>query len=178
MIEPVTPPIVTPAPPAPTETPGRTVPLSDLLEERKKRQDAEARATTLEKESQDRLTAQLVEQGKYKDLADQRAEKLAELQPKADQVESYEKTLLGVLTAQVESLPEDKRGLVPEALSTQQKLDWLSKNAAILKAPAAFDIGAGRHGGDEDKKKIELTPEEIQTAKQFGVTPEDYQKFK
>ena len=172
----ITPPVETPTPPV-AETPGRTVPLSDLLEERKKRQDAEARATTLEKESQDRLTAQLIEQGKYKDLADQRAEKLAELQPKADQIDAYEATLKKVLDAQVAAIPEDRRALLPEALTTQGQLDWIAKNAAILKAPTAFDIGAGRQGGGEDNK-VKLTPEEHAMAVKGGMTDEEYAKFK
>jgi hypothetical protein len=153
------------------------IPLSRLNEEIEKRKAAELKATTLETESAARLEEQLKEQGKYKEIAEQRAQKLAELEPKANQVNSMESTLKSVLAAQIESLPEDKRVLVPEELTTQQKLNWLAKNAAILKAPAAFDIGAGKHGGSGEES-VELTQEEIQSAKQFGMDPKEYAKFR
>ena len=83
-------------------------------------------------------------------------------------IPAYEETLTKVLAAQVAELPEDKRGLVPDALTTQQKLDWIAKNAAILKAPAPFDIGAGSRGGSQ--KPVNITAEQHEMAVRFGMS--------
>jgi phage I-like protein len=40
-----------------------------------------------------------------------------------------------------------------------------------------FDIGAGKRGVKPEKTP-ELTPEELQAAKHFGMTPEEYAKYK
>ncbi len=69
------------------------------------------------------------------------------------------------------------RGLVPDELSTQQKLQWLSKNKALLVKPKPVDIGAGKQGGGAPVG-VELTQEEIQIAKSFGMSPDDYAKHK
>lgn len=140
---------------------------NELAKKLKEREDADKADTE----------KRLAEQNEFKTIADNRAKELAELKPKAAQVEAYEKTLQEVLDAQVKDIPEDKRGLIPDELTTQQKLNWLAKNAAILKAPGSFDIGAGKRGA-EGKTAVTLSPEEIETAKKFGMSAEDYAKHK
>jgi hypothetical protein len=54
-------------------------------------------------------------------------------------------------------------------------LDWLAKNAAILKAPAAFDIGAGRQGGGSGAT-VKITPEQHEIAVRFGMSDLEYLK--
>ncbi len=168
-----------PEPPKPAEkqTDKAPVPYERFSEVNEKLKEATQKLTEVEKEKNDQLEAQLKEQGKWKEIAEQRANEIATIKPKADTVEDMEKTLVSVLEAQVASLPEDKRSLVPDEMTTQQKLSWLSKNAAILKAPAAFDIGAGHNGGSETKN-IQLSPEEIEMAKHLNMTPEEYAKNK
>jgi small-conductance mechanosensitive channel len=153
------------------------IPKSRFDEVNKERQALAEKLSTIEAAQKAETEKRLQEQSQFKELAEKRGAELVEAKAKADQVDAYEYTLQKVLDAQIEALPEDKRTLVPEALTTQQKLDWLAKNAAILKAPAAFDIGAGKKGGDQ-KMQVDLTPEEVQIARQFGLTLEEYAKNK
>jgi phage I-like protein len=153
------------------------VPYERFTEVNEAKLKAEAELSRIQKEQKDETEKRLAEQNQFKELAEKRGDELVKANEKAAKVEAYEKTLTEVLAAQVEALPEDKRGLVPDELTTQQKLSWIAKNAAILKAPASFDIGAGHLGGS-GTKGVELTQEEIAVAKQFGMKPEDYAKNK
>jgi hypothetical protein len=164
----------TPAPPA--KEGENTVPYSRFKEVNDEKRKLEERIGQIEAEQKIEVEKRLTEQEKYKELADKRGEELVKAQAEADKVAAYEKTLTEVLAAQVEALPKDKRALVPEELSTQGKLNWLAKNAAILKAPAPFDIGAGNRGGGEDHTPPVLTPEEHEYAQKYGMTDEAYAK--
>jgi len=148
--------------------------LDEVLESNRKLQE---QLTRTEKERQEQLEAQLKEQGKWKEIAETRAQEMAALKPKAEQADVIEATLKDVLTSQIAELPEAMRGLVPDELNTQQKLQWLSKNKALLVKPKPVDIGAGRQGGGAPEGN-DLSPEEIATAKAFGIKPEDYAKNK
>lgn len=138
---------------------------------------AEAEAEKLRKAQADAQSQALAEQGKWKELAEQRQKDLDAALSKASQVEGYEKTLQDTLKSQLEELPAELRGLVPDELSTPQRLAWLAKNKTILMKPAPQDIGAGRKGGNGQGKQIELTAEEQQLAKMYGYTPEEYAHF-
>ena len=151
--------------------------LSALQKERDANKAAAERLSAIEKENQSRLETQLKEQGKYKELAEERANKIAELQPTADKLEAAQATLKLVLAAQIEQIPEDKRGLVPNKLTTEDQLEWISQNRALLSKSKPFDIGAGKQGGTDNGGES-LTPEELAIAKKMGVKPEDYAKSK
>src|SRR3972149_7309593 len=148
--------------------------LDEVLEQNRKLQEQLA---TTEKERQDQLEEQLKEQGKGKEIAEQRANDLAKLKPKAEQADAAETTLKEVLTSQIAELPEPMRNLVPADLTTQQQLAWLAKNRSLLVKSKPVDIGAGKKGG-EPPENLDLTPEEIEYAQKFGVKPEEYAKFR
>lgn len=172
----------TPAPgtTAPTASPAEhMIPKARFDEVNEARRKAEDRLAQIETERKVETEKRLAEQNQYKELAEARGVDLVKAQAIASKVDVYEKTLADVLAAQVASLPEDKRDLVPDELTTQQKLSWLAKNAAILKAPASFDIGAGRQGGGEPPKKVSpLSADEIAVAHAFGMTEAEYLKNK
>lgn len=155
------------------------IPQSRLNEEIEKRRKAEEKATKLEQDRQASEKKALEEQGKWKEVAEKTQKDLEAAQAKANQVDEYEATLKETLTSQLADIPTELQSLVPEELSTRQKLQWLSKNKATLIKPAAFDIGAGNgnKGGGSHAKKIELTPEQKQIAKSYGYTEEEYAKF-
>lgn len=148
--------------------------LDEVLESNRKLQE---RLEAAERERQEQLEAQLKEQGKWKEIAEQRAQEMAQLKPKAEQADAIEATLKDVLAAQVAELPENLRGLVPDELTTQQKLHWLSKNKPLLLKPKPVDIGAGKQGGGMPDGGT-LTAEELEAARQFGMTPDEYAKYK
>lgn len=141
-----------------------------------KRKDLEAKLETLEKENASVLEKQLVEQGKYKELAEERSKTIASLQPVADQVETYEETLKSVLDAQVEQIPEELRGLVPSEMTTKQQLDYIANNGALLHKTKPYDIGAGKLGGSKNIS-MDLNSEQKALAKAAGMTEEDYVKY-
>lgn len=154
------------------------IPKSRLDEVIAERETARAEALKLKTEQDKAKADALKEQGKWQELAEQRQKDLDVATGKAAKVDEYEKTLQDTLKAQLEELPAELRGLVPEELTTPQKLGWLSKNKATLLKPVAGDIGAGRRGGSgSSNTKVELSAEQIQVAKSFGYTPEEYAHF-
>lgn len=172
------------ATPAATETPAppasqgeHTVPLSRLNEEIGKRKGLEERLALLEQASKEAEVKRLKEAEDYKRLYETAEKELAEVKPRAAIAEESEKTLRSVLEAQVAELPENMRGLIPDELTTQQKLQWLSKNKALLLKPKPVDIGAGKQGGSAPTG-AELSADELELARQFGMKPEDYAKYK
>lgn len=171
-------PIQPTAPPATTgETRENMVPQSRLNEMAEKNRQLQERLDTTEKERQEQLETQLKEQGKWKELAETRAQELAGLKPKADLVDEYETVLKEQLAAEIETLPDDFKEVIPDGLSTKDQLRWLAKNKAKFMKAEPFDIGAGVKG-IKQVKKTDLSNEEKQAAKHFGMTEEDYQKYK
>jgi hypothetical protein len=165
------------APPA-KEGVEHMVPITRLNEVIADRNQLKEKVAQIEAAQKAEVDKRLAENAQFKELADKRGEELVKAQAEAAKVAGYEQTLAQVLAAQIADLPKEKRSLVPEALTTQQKLDWIAKNAAILKAPAAFDIGAGHLGGAEDSTPPELSPEEHEMAVKFGMSDKDYSKNK
>lgn len=154
------------------------IPQSRLNEEITRRKESDKKLATIEKEQAALNEKHLEEQGKYKELAEERATKLAELQPQADQVDSMAKTLKEILAAEIEALPEVARPLVPSELSDQQQLNWIAKNKTNLSKPNAFDIGAGKRGSENGEVLVDLTAEEKAMAKNMNVSEKDYAKNK
>ena len=153
------------------------IPKSRLDEVIAQRDAANKKADALEKTQQEAEKKRLEEANQYKELYEKTQAELTNLKPKAERVDEYEKTLTEILTAQVEELPEEFRDVVPDGLTTKAKLDWLAKNKSKFMKAEPFDIGAGKRGTKADKK-IELTPEEKETAAKYGMTEEVYAKYK
>jgi len=151
--------------------------LSALQKEREANSKNASKIELIEKENQKRLEAQLTEQGKYKDLAEERAQQLAKAQAKAEKVEAYQEVLSKHLTAQIEEIPEDMRSLIPSSLPVEDQLDWIAVNRAKLVKPLAQKIGAGERGGSQEKS-VDLTDEERAIARKFNMTDEEYAKNK
>ena len=79
-----------------------------------------------EKEETARAEKALMEQGKFKELYDSTAKNMAEITPK---FEKMQKTIQGLLDAEMKSIPENMKGLVPSGDILDQ-LDWISKAKA------------------------------------------------
>lgn len=152
------------------------IPKSRFDDVNQKYKDAEKRLKALEKSAQDAETARLKESEDYKALYEKEQAKVLELQPKADGADSAHATLKEVLEAQIEAIPENKRSLVPDALSTEQQLAWIARNREQLGKSAQFDIGAGEKGGTGDKS-VTLSQEDAAMAKKMGMSHEEYAKY-
>lgn len=154
---------------------GHLIAKSRYDEANQKYLDEKKRADALEKANHEAETKRLKEQEDYKALYEKSQQEITELKPKAEKVESLEAALKEDLTAQVEAIPEDKRTLIPDELSTEQQLKWISKNRALLSKAEPFDIGAGKQGGSSQKSVV-LTQEQREMAKKTGVSEEEYAK--
>lgn len=174
----------------PTTTPNQTqpapdavkpeehmVPKSRLDEVLKAKKEMEDRLLAIEKAQKESEEKRMIEQQKYQELAETRQKEIEALRPKAAIAEESEKTLTSVLTVQISEIPESLRQLVPDQLTTIQKLEWIAKNKAVLLKPKGPDLGGGRQGGSAPST-ADLAPEEIETAKRYGMTPEEYAKYK
>jgi hypothetical protein len=153
------------------------IPKARLDEVIKERDDARRKADAMEKAQQEAERKRLEESAEYKKLYESTLADVTALKPKAEQVDAYEATLKEILDAQIAELPEEFRGVVPDGLPTQGKLNWLAKNKSIFMKPEPYDIGAGKKG-TQPGKKTELTEEEKAFARQFGVSEEEYAKNK
>lgn len=143
--------------------------------------DAKSRADALEKAAQAEQEKRLKEANDFKTLYEQAQAEIAGLKPKAESLTAMETTLNTILASEIASLPEAFRDIVPDGLSTQDKLNWISKNKAKLTKPAAFDIGAGDKGADKKNQTKDtgvLSDEEKIAARDLGMTEEEYAKHK
>jgi len=153
------------------------IPKTRFDEINQKYKDAEKRYRALEKAAQEAEEKRLKEAEDYKALYEQAQARIAELQPKAESAETAHATLKEVLAAQIETIPENRRSLVPEALSTEQQLAWIAKNRSLLAKAQPFNIGAGAKGGSGENV-VDLSNEDLAIAKKIGMSTEDYAKYK
>ena len=131
-----------------------------------------------EKALKDAQEIRLKEKEDYKALYEQTTSELSELKPKAEAFDSYRETMGKLLEAQIEEIPEELRGLIPEESTVKQKIDWIAKNKKLLLKPVGPDIAAGVRGAGGADSPVKLSPEEQQTARTFGYTDEEYAKNK
>jgi hypothetical protein len=84
----------------------------------------DARLEKLEREEQERQAKTEAEKGNYEAA-------LSTYKTKAEKAESYEAIIKNYLEIELTGLPEEAKAMVPE-LSIEAKLDWISKNKAML----------------------------------------------
>jgi predicted transcriptional regulator len=165
----------TAAEPENTDKNEHMIPKSRLDEEISKRKELEERLQALEKASKEAEEKRLEDEQKWKELAEKRQQELEALKPKASIAEEQEKSLQAYLQAQIEEIPEDMRSLIPEQLTTLQKLDWLSVNKAKLMKPMGPDIEAGRRGAGSGGN-VTITPTIKNAGQLFGLTEEQIKR--
>jgi len=130
-----------------------------------------------EKALKDLQTSRMVEKEEYKELYEKATSEISELKPKAEQIESWRQVMEVLLEAQINEIPEEMRGLIPEEMSVAQKLNWIAKNKALLIKRTAPDIGAGQRGMSSSGSKVVLSEEQRQIARRFGYTDDEYIKY-
>ena len=110
--------------------------------------------------------AQLAEQGEYKKLAEDRAKRLAELEPAAQEVEAmrakveqFEKATLARIAAEIAEWPEGMRAVVEKAASVEEK-------SAVVEhlRPAVVELAKAKAGlkpGNQADPKAEQAREQV-----------------
>lgn len=131
--------------------------------------DAEKRLKDLEKSLADTQAAneaikqkELVEQGRWKDIAEQNALKLAQLENLPNQLKQYEETIQSLLTGQTEGLPAAIIELLAK-MNPLEQLAWLSKHKSeIIKPPEPqkpsltnFNPSGQGQGAESDRQRLE-----------------------
>jgi hypothetical protein len=164
-----------PQPPEQKPEPEHMIPKSRMDELIRKNREYEERLAAQDKANKDAEEARLIKEKNFEELAQKKQEEIEKLKPLASIAEELLKTAEEQLNAQIAELPEHVRDMVPEELTTQQKLKWLAKNKAYLMKPKGPENGAGKQGGSAPET-IELTTEQLSAAKRLGIKPEDYAK--
>lgn len=115
----------------------------------------------------------LAEQGNFKTLADERAQRIGELEAYEERAKALEDSIRKTNEARIASIPDDMRGLVPTDYPPEKLQTWLDQNQQIFNRPKAPSLGAGLSGGN-GASEIELTPTQKQVADAMGMTYEQY----
>lgn len=164
--------------PAGAQNSEHMIPKSRFDEVNNKYKEAMSKLEERERVDREAAEKRLEESQRYKELSDQRAQQIVELQSKADKADQQESALQAVLDARVQEIPEDMRDVVPEG-DVIFKLNWITRNMSKILKPVAPDIGAGTIGSNNiQTNRIELSPEEREVAKKFGMSEEEYAKYK
>jgi hypothetical protein len=91
--------------------------------------------------------AKLAEQNEWKTLAEQRAAKVAELEPQTAKLAAYEKLLGEQLDAELKAWPKEVLELAPVATDTLTRLEWVNRSrplaARLMATPPANGNGPG-----------------------------------
>lgn len=153
------------------------IPKARMDEVLQKNKELKDRLDAIEKAQKEAEEKRLTEANNFKELYDKTKVELEGLRPKAAVAEESEKVLQSVLESQIAEIPEHFRTLVPDGLSTNQKLQWISQNKPLLMKEKGFDIGAGKQGGGSPDVTT-LTAEELDLANKAGIKPEEYLKYK
>jgi len=156
------------------------IPKSRLDQEIKKRKDAEKKASDSERTRQESERKRLESEKNFQLLYEQSKSRVVELEGQVESVDEIETALDETLQAQLAELTADARELVPDELTTAQKLRWLARNRARLMKPKAPEgIGAGKRSSVKTAQKaVALTDAEKEIARRFGMSEEEYAKQK
>ena len=150
------------------------IPKSRFDEINQKFSDEKKRADALERAAIEKEEQALKDDKKYKELYEKSIGTINTLKPKADALELAEETLKAVLDTQIAQIPEDKRVLIPEYGTVEERLKYISVNGDLLRKAEPFDIGASRRGGTSDKKSVVLSDDQKRMAKNLGISESVY----
>lgn len=109
---------------------------------------------------------QMIDQGKWKELAEKHAAELEELRPVAEKYQSVREQMMERNQARVQeltALSEDIEGLIPPGLGPEELSQWLDANEATLRKLAQppipqTDAGAGSGSGSTRTRQEALPP--------------------
>lgn len=152
-----------PAEPKPAETAGGIETLPEWAQKliREVRTEAASHRTALrdaERTAKAAEEARLAEQGEYKKLAEDRAKRVAELEPAAQEVEAlrakveqFEKATLARIAAEIAEWPEGMRAVVEKAKDVEEKAAVVEHLRSAV-AELAKAKGSGSPGNQADPK--------------------------
>ena len=164
------------------------VPQSRFSEVIKERNALQEQINALLQAQKDKQDKELAEQNRFKELYEQRDSAFKELEAKFKAAQSENERHLATLRAtneaRLQRIAEDKRHLIPEFEGAEAHLKlsaWLDKSEGWLMEapkpqPPKLDGGSG--GIQRPSETDKLTPAEVAMAKAFGMSVDDYIKYK
>lgn len=108
------------------------VPMSrfrEVIDEKNKYKDEIDKRDQAEEK---RKRKELEEQGKYKELLAEKDKELETAGKTKEQLTQYEETVQEILAQELDKIPDDKKALIPDELSTVAKLKYIAKNRSLL----------------------------------------------
>ena len=139
-----------------------------LIEENKKAREAAA-------------TQKLIDDKKWEQLYATSQQEIEPLKLLAEQGARSTERLASDNAARIEGIPDDKRSLIPKFDDPIMMAEWLTDNADLYVDPAkprAPNLDGGAGGLSTSGDAITLTAKELDMAKNFGLTPEEYARGK
>ena len=144
-------------------------------------QAIEDKQAATEQERQAQQQKEMAEQNRYKELYEAEKAKTASLEAVQNEAKLYRDSLENTLKARIESIPEDKRHLIPDFGDITQKMAYLDKAFPDLVAtpkPNAPRLDGGSGSSNTRGNALKLSDLEIQMAREAGISLEDYAKAK
>lgn len=135
---------------------------------RELRDEAASRRIALKQQQEQHLS----EQGKWKELAEQRAAEIEALSSYKEQAETLNGLVQQSIQQRVEMIPEDMRDIVPLDYPPARLHAWLDANLPKLTKPKAPNLDAGVSGGG--RSQAQLTDEERDLIRRMGIDEQKY----
>lgn len=153
-------------PPAGALSAENMIPQSRFNQVNDRMKAAEDELAKMQQENQQTRDAKLIEQNRWQEIAESKTAELETANLKAARTDELEAIMLQTLEAQIETIPENMRSIVPSHGTPQERLAWINENAAKLALPQAPDLGGGAGSNNKPEKKIELSHGEQHLAEQ------------
>lgn len=154
----------------------------ELADELQALKDAQAQVET---ERQKAHQKDLAEQNRYKELYEGLVAEVESLKALHSEVKRYRESFEATLQARIQSIPEEKRALIPEYDDPIKTMAWLDKALPELTAPQRpnaprLDGGSGGAGSTGGVKPLNATQQQLaDLARQsgFNINPERLSGF-
>ena len=154
---------------------GHNIPLARFNQVNEERKEALLELQALKDAQATANEAQLVEDQKWQQLAEDRQARITELEP-------YEAQLQAIVTAtqernasRIENIPDDKKSLIPDYADPQKLASWLDANEATLNAKTAVpSLNGGAGSGSARVRATVLSDDQLRQAKKMGLTADEY----
>ena len=131
-----------------------TVPYERFREVNERAKKAQALADELQKAEAEREEKRKIAAGEHEKV-------IGELKPKAERAEILEESLKSFLAAEMEAIPEERRGLVPDSLPVEEQLSYISRNRASLMGNAGKSVNNGPNPSSNQQSQPTFTLAQI-----------------
>lgn len=152
-----------------------SIPKYRFDQEIAKRKALEERLNKMENEQRAEAEKRLKEQNEWKQLYEQANAELEEAKTKVSDFDAMNSSIEEIYQNSIKDLSEEAVAMIPEQLTTQQKLQWVTAHKTKLQRKPMPNVSAdGRSDNSGGGGDYGLTPDEIAAARRFGMSLKDY----